>query len=334
MITTRNSNDHLHTETILEKISEYDIFKYYCPNFTKFNLKFCSDLRKDSFPSVSIITWNSKLLYKDFGHPDHTFNCFGYVQKKFNINFSKALVQISNDFGLGLASMNGHSLTYSKPVLYNKTIEDKKVTIIKKKRRPWYTKDAIFWMKYKITKEILTIFAVEPLEYYWINENRFKCNTITYSFRFGNKFKIYAPYEQDKKWFSNTSKKHIQGFDQLPENGSILYITSSLKDIMCLYAMGLPAVAFQSEMQMPGEMQLQMLRKRFKRIILFYDNDFESKDNPGQTMAAKISQTYQLANVSIPSNWKTKDISDAIVVHGFKTVKNFIHENSREQTQS
>ena len=77
-----------------------------------------------------------------------------------------------------------------------------------------------------------------------------------------------------------------------------------------------------------------MLRKRFKRIILFYDNDFESKDNPGQTMAAKISQTYQLANVSIPSNWKTKDISDAIVVHGFKTVKNFIHENSGEQTQS
>ena len=329
MITSRPSNDILHTDVILEKISEYDIFKYYCPNFIELNKKFCSDLRKDNKPSVSIVNFHGNLLYKDFGHPDHTFNCFGYVQKKFNINFSKALVQISNDFGLGLASMNGHSLTYSKPVLYNKTIEDKKVTIIKKKRRPWYTKDALFWMKYRITKEILTIFAVEPIDYYWINENRFSCKTITYAFRFGNKFKIYAPYEQDLKWFSNTSKEIIQGYNKLPERGDVLYITSSLKDIMSLYAMQLRGIAFQSEMQMPGELQMQMLKDKFKKVIIFYDND-----NPGQTMATKICQEYQLDNLCIPSDWGAKDISDAIVVHGFDKVKQFIYENSREQIQS
>ena len=331
MIIPRPSNDILHTDVILEKISEYDIFKYYCKNFITIGKKFCSELREDKSPTVSIINYNGNLLYKDFGRPGHTFNCFGYVQIKFNVTFTESLLIVDNDFGLKLASKN-NDMTYTqgvKAVTYNKIIEDKKVTIIKKKRRPWYTKDAIFWMKYKITKEILTIFAVEPLEYYWINENRFKCNTITYSFRFGNKFKIYAPYEQDKKWFSNTSKKHIQGFNQLPKSGDLLYITSSLKDIMCLYAMRLRAIAFQSEMQMPEELQMQELINRFEKIIILYDND-----DPGQTMAAEICRVYQLDNLFIPSDWDAKDVSDAIVVHGFEKVKQFIYENSGKQTQS
>ena len=95
MITKRNSNDYLHTNTILEKISEYDIFRYYCPSFTKFKLKFCSDLRKDSFPSVSIINWNGKLLYKDFGHPEHTFDCFNYVKHKLYV-YKAIHVQLHN----------------------------------------------------------------------------------------------------------------------------------------------------------------------------------------------------------------------------------------------
>ena len=325
MITSRPSNDILHTDVILNKISEYDIFKYYCPNFMELNRKFCSDLRKDNKPSVSIVNFHGNLLYKDFGHPDHTFNCFGYVQKKFNVNFTLALVKISNDFGLGLASTNG-VMPSKTPILYNKTIENKKVTIIKKKRRNWQKKDAEFWSKYSINREILSIFAVEPIDYYWINENRFSCKTITYAFRFGNKFKIYAPYEKDLKWFSNTNKKIIQGYSQLPNKGELLYITSSLKDVMCLFAMQLCGVALQSEMQVPSRVQMQLLLDRFKKVIIFYDND-----TPGQAMAIKICQEYQLDNLYIPRDWGAKDISDAIAVHGFNKVKQFIYEKIQTQ---
>ena len=328
MITSRPSNDILHTDTILEKISEYDIFKYYCPNFIELNKKFCSDLRKDKKPSVSIVNFHGNLLYKDFGHPDHTFNCFGYVQKKYNMNFTNALIQISNDFRLGLASSNG--VVQSKlPKLYNKQIDNKKVTIIKKKRRNWNKKDAEFWKKFGINRRILSIFAVEPIDYYWINESRFSCKTITYAFRFGNKFKIYAPYETDIKWFSNTNKKIIQGYRQLPEEGNMLCITSSLKDIMCLYAMELRGIALQSEMQIPSKLQMQLLLKRFSKVIIFYDND-----TPGQAMAEKICHEYQLDNLYIPSDWGAKDISDAIAVHGFNKVKQFIYEKIRKITNT
>ena len=320
MIASRPSNDILHTDVILSKISEYDIFKYYCPNFIELSRKFCSDLREDARPSVSVVNYNGNLLYKDFGHPNHTFNCFGYVQKKFNLNFTQSLIRISNDFNLKLAPATG-LLTYNTPTVHNKRIENKKVTVIKKKRRSWEKRDAEFWLKFGINKEILSIFAVEPISYYWINENRFSCKSITYAFRFGNKFKIYAPHEKEKKWFSNTTKEIIQGYKQLPAKGDVLYITSSLKDIMSLYAMHMHGIALQSEMQMPSEMQMQMLQKRFKKIIVLYDNDFKSKDNPGQTMAKKICAKYNLVNM-----WGAKDVSDAIAVHGFNTVKRFIYE--------
>ena len=171
----------------------------------------------------------------------------------------------------------------------------------------------------------MTIFAVEPISYYWINENRFTCKTITYAFRLKDKFKIYAPYEKDIKWFSNTNKEIIQGYNQLPDKGGLLYITSSLKDVMCLFAMQLCGIALQSEMQIPSRVQMQLLLERFKKIIIFYDND-----TPGQAMAAKICQEYQLDNLCIPSDWGAKDVSDAVAVHGFNKVKTFIYEKIRE----
>tara|TARA_R110001583_G_scaffold157091_3_gene309030 strand:+ start:6273 stop:7241 length:969 start_codon:yes stop_codon:yes gene_type:complete len=316
MITSRPSNDILHTDTILEKITEFDIFRYYCSVFIDLNKKFCSELREDRKPSASVVNYNNNLLYKDFGHPEHTFNCFGYVQFKYGITFTDALVKISSDFNLRLAITNG--ATQSKtPKLYGKQIVDKKVTIIKIKVRDWDTNDANFWKPFNISKKILCTFVVKPISYYWINENRFKAKTPTYAFRFNNKFKIYAPYETDIKWFSNTNKEIIQGYNQLPEKGNILYITSSLKDIMSLYAMQLHAVAFQSEMQMPSKLQMQVLQERFKKIVIFYDND-----PPGQTMAKEICRVYQLDNLCIPSDWNAKDISDAIAVYGFDKVKN------------
>jgi len=314
MLKIRKQNDRLHTDTILQKISEYDIFKYYCPNFKSLNVKFCSDLRKDSRPSVSIGVWNNKLLYKDFGYPDHTFNCFSYVQQKFNCDFYAALRIIDCDFNLGLANHSndvkftmGYLAYKQKPL---KLVQ--KQTIIQKRRRKWNKDDKNFWSKYLISKEILLTFGVEPITHYWINGNRFTCKSITYVYRFGNKFKIYAPYEEENKWASNTNKEIIQGYKQLPVKGNLCIITSSLKDVMCLFAMGIPAIALQSEMQMPKEETIKELKERFKKVALFYDNDFNNPNNPGQTMAKKICTKYRLNNIIIPDNYELKDLSDYI----------------------
>ena len=253
-IDSRNSEDHLSRDVILSKITEYDIFRYYCSPFKELNTKFCSDLRMDKTPTVSIIKWNNKLLYKDFGYEEHTLDCFAYIQTKYNVKFFDCLRIIDTDFNLKLASKKD-AIAFTKGYLgykYNKIIEDKKVVVIKKKKRSWNKKDKDFWTKYGIDKKILNKFEVEPLDYYWVNYSRFKCNSITYSYKIGDKYKIYAPY-CDVKWTSNTSKRHVQGFQQLPNKGDIIIITSSLKDVMCLFALEYYSIALQSEMQMPEE---------------------------------------------------------------------------------
>ena len=104
VIQSRRSEDHLHTDVILSKITEYDIFVYYIPSFKNLGKKFRSELREDNSPTVSIIAYNNKLLYKDFGNPDHTFDCFNYIRYKYNCNFIDALRIIDCDFNLGLSS--------------------------------------------------------------------------------------------------------------------------------------------------------------------------------------------------------------------------------------
>ena len=314
-IQSRSSQDHLHTNVILGKITEYDIFKYYIPEFKQLGKKFRSDLRQDNSPTVSIIPFNGKLLYKDFGNSDHTFDCFNYVRYKFNCSFIAALRIIDCDFNLGLSSKT-EAVNFTMGCMafrQSKTPKfEKSNVIIQKRKRPWTREDAKYWSKYLISKKILTMFAVEPISHFWVNNNRFSCKSITYAFRFNNRYKIYSPYEVSNKWLSNTNKTDIQGYKQLPENGDRLIITSSLKDVMCLYAAGYHSIAMQSEMQIPEEKLISELKQRFKTIEILYDNDYSKADNPGQSMAKKLCDLYGFNNICLPKTFESKDPSDLV----------------------
>jgi len=331
MIDSRSSDDHLHTDVILSKITEYDIFKYYCPSFKELKKPFCSELRHDRNPTASIVNWNGRLLYKDFGHSEHSFNCFSYVQHKYSCEFRSALKIIDCDFNLNLSSkveeqtftMGAMGYRHKQPILKEEQ------TLIKKKRRPFSPDDEKFWTKYYISKKILLNFGVEPISHYWVNGNRFSCKSITYAYRFGNRFKIYAPYEETYKWSSNVKSTDIQGYKQLPETGKELFLTSSLKDVMCLYSAGYSAIAFQSEMQNPDKNLMKDLQNRFEDIYVLYDNDYDNKSNPGQTMARKICEKFNLNNVYIPNEYEAKDPSDLVKSGSLNLLKYIINEQTR-----
>tara|TARA_R110002020_G_scaffold70648_3_gene183294 strand:+ start:1552 stop:2544 length:993 start_codon:yes stop_codon:yes gene_type:complete len=327
-VKSRDSNDHLHTDVILGKITEYDIFMYYCPNLKEIGKKFNSDLREDNSPTVYITMYNGKLLYKDFGNSDHTFDCFNYVRYKYNCSFIDALRIIDCDFNLGLSSnIAGQQFTMGIMGYRQENIPklEKQTVIIQKKKRLWTRDDANFWSKYLVSKKILIKFAVEPISHFWVNNDRFTCKSISYAFNFKNRYKIYSPYEVKNKWLSNTNKTDIQGYNQLPTNGERLIITSSLKDVMCLYAAGYNSVAMQSEMQIPSEKLISELKQRFNTIEILYDNDFNKINNPGQTMAKKICDLYGFKNIFLPDEFKSKDPSDLVhKVGNFNELKNII----------
>ena len=314
-IQSRQSKDHLHTNVILGKITEYDIFIYYCPSFKELGKKFKSELREDNSPTVSIIPYNGRLLYKDFGNSDHTFDCFNYVKYKYGCSFIDTLRIIDCDFNLGLSSKKD-AIKFTMGYMAYRQHKTPKFTksevIIKKKKRHWNKQDANFWSQYLVSKDLLTKFAVEPISHFWINGTRFSCKSISYAFRFNNRYKIYSPYDEKNKWLSNTKKTDVQGYNQLPTNGERLIITSSLKDVLCLHSAGYNAIAMQSEMQIPSEKLISELKKRFNKIDILYDNDFDKVNNPGQAMAKKVCDLYGFSNICLPTNFESKDPSDLI----------------------
>jgi len=325
MIQVRSSEAYLDKDSILSLISEYDIFKFYCSPFRDLNKKFKSELRVDNSPTCSITYINNRLLYKDFGRGD-SYDCFGYVQAKYNLTFIEALKVIDNDFGLGL---NMGAVNPEIIGMVSRTIVDYKFeklpTVISRKARDWNEYDTNFWGKFNISIEILNKFDVIPLEYFWLGNIRYSCHTLTYGYKLNGRYKIYRPFEKEGKWFSNTNKTDIQGYKQLKGNGDIVFLASSLKDVMTLHSMGYEGVAMQSEMQVPSEDLVSELKQRFKMVAVLYDNDFHSDLNPGQTMASKICHKYDLFNIIIPSHYRSKDVSDLVRDHGVECAKRIIN---------
>ena len=322
MIESRSSDAYLHKDSILCKISEYDIFRYYCHNFKNYGDKFCSELREDRSPTCSIVPWKGKVIYKDFGSGD-SHDCFSYIQAKYGLTFSEAMRVIDTDFGLGLQS--GTVIKSQIAITYGtQDVIERRPTKIEKKARQWNVEDKNFWSQFHIPKHLLTKFGVQPIDYFWINEARYRCHSLSYVYNINGRYKVYRPFETEGKWYSNTSKDDIQGWRQLKDNGDIVILASSLKDVMCLNVLGYEAIALQSEMQMPSAELIKQLSERFEVVAVLYDNDFEKDANPGQTMANKICAEFNLINIILPAHYKSKDISDLMKDHGVEIAEKIV----------
>jgi hypothetical protein len=101
-------------------------------------------------------------------------------------------------------------------------------------------------------------------------------------------------------------------------------ITSSRKDAMCLWEnLGIPAMSLQGEGYVPKPQVMKQVFQRFKKVYLWYDNDFSHEaDNPGQENAQKLVEAYpELINICIPEDYFSKDPSDLVKNHGVKALK-------------
>ena len=315
-IDKRDSNIILSVDSILEKVTDYDLFRFYCPPFKSVGKKFSSELREDPIPSAHITAKNNRLRYIDYGYTEHRFDSIGYIQYKYNVSFRDALRTIDSDFGLGLAGKNNRG-ALNTPKTYGKMKFEKIPCLMQIRSREFNLYDRLYWGDYCISKETLEAFGVKPITHYWINGTRYPAHKVAYAYcEHPGKYKLYSPLKQDGKWFGNMQVNHVQGITMLPIFGNICILASSLKDVMCLYELGIPAVAMQSESMMPPKKLIAFLKRKFDKVKVLYDNDFTKDNNPGQTMALSICKEYNLENICIPTELGVKDISDVMQVHG------------------
>src|SRR5687768_3791 len=94
-------------ETILSKIDDYNIYRFYLGYDFDFKKKFKSPFRStgvDNTPNLCFFPGeNGRILFKDFANSKgRGGDCFKFVQELFNLDYNEALIKIDKDFGLGI----------------------------------------------------------------------------------------------------------------------------------------------------------------------------------------------------------------------------------------
>lgn len=190
-------------------------------------------------------------------------------------------------------------------------------------------KSLAYFHQFGITNPTLEKYKVYPAKTVYRNEiavaKARKDNPIfIYLFASGN-VKVYRPLSSDKskKWSGNSGGGDVQGLEHLPRRGQLLFITSSLKDVMCLHELGYNAIAFNGEGYGVGEGEtsrfveqtIAKLEKRFEHVVFYLNND-----EPGINFATKLAWKFRKKFI-YNSIGTPKDPSDFIKYKSFYNAK-------------
>jgi 5S rRNA maturation endonuclease (ribonuclease M5) len=308
--------DNITLDWILSKVTEYDIYAKYIGQF-KVGMIYNSPFRKDKNPSFGIYysKRTKQLLFKDHG----TGEC-GNVIKFVSLFTGKTEYNdILSDIVDNLNITNNTKLVSSKQ--YIPPTE----TVIGVVRQEFTDVDINYWKQFNISINTLKKFNVNSIKYYLCNgivKGTYKRENPMYAYKVYNNFKIYRPLaDKYTKWRNNLTDYDIQGYEQLPQKSDILFITKSMKDVMCLHEMGYPAVSPSSESTFLPKDVLEQLKTRFKRIIILFDRDVA-----GVKRSRKLSRETGLEAIFINKKFKAKDVSDAVKANSFEEIKNWLNE--------
>lgn len=279
-----------------------------------------SPLREDSKPSFSIFyDAHNKIRWKDFATGE-SGNLWELFVKYWGIPYDKVLSRVYKE-------VNSDKKVSMKIVSHRKTEHSDK--IIQVKIRDWKDYDLKYWETYGISLKWLKFSRTYPISHYFIDGKTFLANKYAYVYleKKDNKvtMKIYQPYSKVMKWCNNHNSSVWDLWSKLPKTGEKLIITSSRKDALTIWEnTGIPSVSMQAESVLPKPQVIQELKNRFKQVYILYDNDYTNPDNPGRTLGHKLSEMYNLIQIEIPEEYKSKDSSDLVKNHSRQTLKDVI----------
>lgn len=331
MFSLKDAYTNITLDYIFSKISEYELWLKYCPNFKKFDESFHSEFYRDNNPDCRLFkTEGNRIRYKDFGNGDN-LSIIEYIQKKYLCDFKECLTIISNDFKLYKSSIivnkETRLLNFEENIPKIKT----KIDIIS---QPFTITDFNYWSRYSIPLDLLQEYNIFSCKTVYIIKNdkviifNYNKNNPIYAYRFvnngGYSYKIYFPFADKKyKWlFSGGTKEDIEGYNQLSLNGSKLILTKSLKDCISFRLIGYDAISLQGEANKLDIELVNKLLKRFDTIITVYDNDEE-----GIRGANRIYKDYGFKYFFVDNH---KDLSDYIKNEGLDKAKIMIKRKLEE----
>lgn len=248
------------------------------------------------------------------------------VKEIHHCDFYNALKIINQDFGLGLdTKYPKKTRPWSDSFLtpsYSSECPEYKLDFIPCE---WTKAHTSYWAQYGITKETCEAYHVVPISAILSSGKIIELNgEVAFAYTEGLPFvKIYRPFaDKRSKWRNTYPKAHLFGLFQTHEEIELFdypqVITKSLKDVMCLYHMGIIATSVSSESVSPDTFEDGTRYDYLEGAVVLMDND-----EAGKTCAAKWAEAgYK--TIFIPEEYGAKDISDLVLKIGFENAKNWV----------
>lgn len=312
----------LNKEHILQKVSQKDIFKIVFGRELDLTERYISPFReKDKSPGCFFEEYEGKLYFKDFADKTTHRDCIDALMEFKNLSYIEALKFICKHYNLSTDSSDYKEVeeVYKEKNNY----QSKELLKIDFKIRDFSKNDKRYWSQYLIYPEQLLEDSVHPISSFKIQgkNNNFYCYGLSYvytNFSIEGAIKIYSPYSSTHKWISNTHQDCIGNWNNVNTTIPTLILSKSYKDCRVLRNLGYKNVIWlHSEKTIPSDRIILDWVFKFKKIIIFYDND--STGLKGGEILKDVINSFKpdcAVQISLPLTTLCKDPSDLIKKEG------------------
>ena len=317
-------------ESILKRISEYDVYKFYMVGNWKPNHVTHSPFREDPTPSFLISNKYGNLGYIDFGDSRFRGDCFNFVKQMFDFpTLDTTLKKIDKDFGLGISS-GIISSDYKKIISAYKQPESagKRYVKIQVQPKRFTKEDLAYWNMFHQGIDDLKQEHVYSIKKIFLNKKRFsfKENELTFGYYYDGFWKLYRPYENKKrKWLpNNVPITTMDGRKNLVKDKGA-FILGSKKDYMVMKKVYPSACATQNEGVACFSVEnVDFIKENSSHQILGYDSDIA-----GVKSSQEITKMFGFDYCNVPRKFLAEGINDWAGLaekHGMKPIENYLTE--------
>ncbi|MCI4437459.1 MAG: hypothetical protein JHC33_11690 [Ignisphaera sp.] len=309
-------------ETILEKLSTFDIYRKYFGEF-KPNVVTCNWMRGDKNPSFIIGNKYQKFTHKDFSCDEWKGNCFAFVMQMFSCSFNDALKIIDRDFDLGIVNSSS-TKEYERIVSEYKQPPpvSKREFFIQMKTRNFTHEELAYWNEYYQDIDDLRANNVYSIDTLYLNKQKFplKDTELRFAYLYESYWKIYVPYTTNKrgKWLSNVPLTTAKGLENLRPDKNTL-ICKSLKDYMVCKKVYPYVCHIQNESTAAlSDEVVEFIKNNSKEV--FYGGD---SDVPGKKASFDITESFGFRHINPPDDLLpvVKDFADWAKLEGLEVIK-------------
>jgi len=300
-------------DVIFQRVTQYDIFRYYMPNKDwKINQATHSPFHDDPHPSFMVGNRGGNLTFIDFADTSKKGDCFTFIKMLYGItSMNDVLMLIDKDFGLGLSGASTNTAEYKLIKAEYRQPEElgKRYANVQVIPRKFTNEELAYWNEYYQDIQDLrdnNIFSVSKV---YLNKQLFslKETELRFGYYYDGHWKIYRPHADKKvKWVpNNVPITTMEGLDNI-KGVDYAFINKSKKDHMVVKKLIQSSCAVQNEgIACFTEENVKYLKENSKRQILSFDSDVTGVANSQQ-----ITKIFDFDYINVPRQYLSEDIKD------------------------